>query len=82
MKNSAIINFPELTFTEPGDYKYIVKEITPTNDEWEIDKTEFPVIIHVTDDGEGNLVAKPEYPNGIPEFVNTLKVELSIVKEN
>ncbi|MDR2656862.1 MAG: hypothetical protein LBB86_03440 [Oscillospiraceae bacterium] len=72
IQNSEIglIVFPELTFGAPGDYKYTVKEETRDGDGWVSDKAEYPVIVHVADDGQGNYVATAEYPDGYPEFAD------------
>lgn len=76
------MEFPELTFVAPGDYKYVIKELTPSGNGWEVDTHEYVVIIHVTTDAAGNLVADAEYPQGFPVFVNIFTegvVRVSIV---
>ncbi|MDR1263792.1 MAG: hypothetical protein LBK46_09945 [Oscillospiraceae bacterium] len=72
IQNSEIglIVFPELTFGAPGDYRYTVKEETRDGDGWVSDKAEYPVIVHVADDGQGNYVATAKYPDGYPEFAD------------
>jgi len=63
--------FPEMTFSEPGVYEYIIKEITPPGDGWSKDERIIKVIVTVVDDGHGNLVATVSYPDGYPTFTNT-----------
>ena len=67
------INFPALEFTAPGVYSYTIKELTPSNRQWETDSRVYRVIITVTDNGEGLLVASLDYPDGFPKFVNKSK---------
>lgn len=66
----GIIEFPELSFDAAGDYEFTLKELTPSGGGWITDDTEYPIIIHVLDDGYGNLIATAEYPEGFPGFVN------------
>ena len=68
------IQFPALTYEEPGVYKYTLKELTPSGDGWTTDPRTIEVIVTVVDDGHGNLVATVEYPDGFPSFTNTYKV--------
>ena len=70
MKYSHVINFPALTFTSPGEYLYTIKELTPSSEVWEVDNRIYRVIITVTKDETGGLVASLDYPDGLPEFVN------------
>ncbi|GHU70790.1 hypothetical protein FACS1894184_16740 [Clostridia bacterium] len=66
-----------ITFTVPfelGVYNYSVKEISgPQDGAWELDTTAYPVIITVTQAQNGDLVAAVSYPEGAPEFKNTLR---------
>ena len=57
VKNAANgdIVFPEITFTEKGTYRYIVKEIDGGKGGVTYDETEFYVTFKVTDDHKGNL---------------------------
>jgi len=64
------INFPALTFTSPGIYSYTIKELTPTDADWETDKRVYRAVVTVVDNGDGTLVAHLDYPDGFPEFVN------------
>jgi len=66
----GLVQFPELTFDEAGTYEFTLKEITPSGGGWITDDAIYPIIIHVIDDGHGNLVATAEYPDGFPGFVN------------
>jgi len=64
------INFPALTFTSAGVYTYTIKELTPSDDDWQTDDRVYRAVVKVTDDGEGGLKAAVEYPDGFPKFVN------------
>ncbi|MCL2235882.1 MAG: hypothetical protein FWB98_05530 [Defluviitaleaceae bacterium] len=68
-RNHKII-FPKLTFTSEGEYLYTIKELTPPGEIWKTDGRVFRVIVTVTENSQGNLVAKLSYPDGFPEFVN------------
>ena len=63
--------FPELFFTEEGEYEYTLKELTPSGGGWITDDRKIKVIVNVIDDGHGNLVATVYYPGGLfPSFTN------------
>ncbi|MCL2396635.1 MAG: SpaA isopeptide-forming pilin-related protein [Defluviitaleaceae bacterium] len=66
----GLVQFAEMTFDEVGSFEFTLKELTPSGGGWITDNTEYPIIIHVIDDGHGNLVATAEYPEGFPGFVN------------
>ncbi|MCL2453404.1 MAG: hypothetical protein FWD08_07140, partial [Alphaproteobacteria bacterium] len=68
----GLIQFPDLTFTEPGVYEYTIKEgANDAGNNWTPDGREYRVVVTVVDDGEGNLVISSlEYPDGFPEFIN------------
>ena len=70
MKYNFNVNFPELTFTSPGVYLYTIKELTPSGDRWKTDRRVYRVVVTVTKDECGDLVAKLDYPDGFPKFVN------------
>jgi len=67
MKN---IKFDELIFTKPGIYNFTIKELTQSGYGWAVDDNVYRVIITVTDNEQGNLVATAEYPDGTPLFTN------------
>ncbi|MDR2505980.1 MAG: hypothetical protein LBD16_07740 [Oscillospiraceae bacterium] len=67
----GLVEFPELTFSAPGVYTYKIKELTESDANWTKDDSEFPVVITVTDDGNGNMLAAVDYPGGYPIFTNT-----------
>lgn len=68
------ISFPGVTFSAAGDYNYTIREISPADDSWDSDASEFSVTIHVTDNGSGNLTATASYPGGLtPVFKNYSK---------
>lgn len=55
--NGQII-FNELTFDEIGDYTFLIREGRGNQEGITYDDTEYSIQISVTDDGQGNLVAK------------------------
>jgi len=64
------IRFDELTFTEPGVYTYTVRELTPSGYGWITDCNVYRIVITVTANEFGELVAAAEYPDGKPQFTN------------
>jgi pilin isopeptide linkage protein len=64
------INFPVLEFKTPGVYSYTMRELTPTDRNWETDSRTYRIVVTVTDNGKGSLVASLDYPDGFPKFVN------------
>ena len=62
--------FPPVCYSRPGVYELTLKELTPPGDGWQTDSKEIPVIVTVTDDGHGHLVASVHYPDGFPVFKN------------
>lgn len=69
----GVVNFSPVTFTTPGVYNFTIRELTPSGDGWTTDKSVYPVIVTVTADQTGQLVARADYPEGKPTFVNTYK---------
>jgi pilin isopeptide linkage protein len=67
---SCTIDFPKLTFTASGKYSYTVKELTPSGGGWKTDGRVYRIVVNVDEDENGELVAKVEYPDGFPSFVN------------
>ncbi|HIY55561.1 MAG TPA: VWA domain-containing protein [Candidatus Dorea merdavium] len=62
--------FDDITFTEEGDYTFVIDETTEkTGEGWTYDTTTKEVTVHVKDDGEGNLYIDT-IDNNAPEFVN------------
>ena len=70
MKSSALIKFPELTFTEPGVYSYTIKELSPSRGGWSNDNKIYRLIITVIEDKFGKLITIVKYPDGKPIFTN------------
>jgi pilin isopeptide linkage protein len=66
----ALLEFPELVFDAPGVYEYTIKERPQSGEGWVTDDKEYRVIVTVTDDGNANLMATAEYPDGFPDFVD------------
>ncbi|MCL2313218.1 MAG: hypothetical protein FWC41_12200 [Firmicutes bacterium] len=68
--SKAKVEFPELCFTKPGVYTYVVRETTPSCGNWQTDENIFRVIITITKDCSGKLNAEICYRDGRPVFVN------------
>ena len=64
------VHFPPLTFTHEGEYRFTVRELTESDENWITDPRVYPVIVIVTRDDMGQLVADVRYPEGAPQFVN------------
>lgn len=72
--------FSELTFTSAGVYQYTVNEVKGDNAAIKYDGQKFFVIITVTDNGAGQLVAKTSITGGGIKFTNTYTAaETSVV---
>ncbi|MDR0986558.1 MAG: hypothetical protein LBL98_02525 [Ruminococcus sp.] len=72
--SAGTLDFGTLEYIEPGDYEYTVNEEMPLPDGWTIPVNSYRVIVHMTDDGKGGLIAAVDYPdsnNTAPQFVNT-----------
>lgn len=78
--------FNELTFDQPGDYAYTIREIKGELGEVTYDETSYSAVVHVKDPGSGKLTATVEYMKddtviGTPSFVNRINSgSLSITK--
>lgn len=73
--NSQTFDFGKLTFTQPGEYQYTVKEVIPEDSDKKIpgvayDYHKAEINILVTDNGKGQLVATARSVTGT-EFNNT-----------
>ncbi|WP_313073779.1 Spy0128 family protein [Lacrimispora sp.] len=64
-----------VSYTEPGEHTYQVREIKPSNpvQYMNYDSKELTVTVRVEDDGTGNLVTTVDYPEG-KTFYNTYKI--------
>jgi pilin isopeptide linkage protein len=72
--SGGTLDFGVLNYTEAGDYEYTVNEEAPLPDGWAVDHPSYRVIVHMTDDGKGGLIASVDYPdsnNTAPQFINT-----------
>ena len=67
---TGLITFPAVRFTTPGTYKYTVRETLAPHG-WTVDKTVYPIEIHVSHDEDKGLHATVTYPNGTPLFIDT-----------
>lgn len=67
--------FGEITFTEEGDYVFVVDETTTTTaGGWAYDDATYEVTVHVKDDGQGKLYVDDIDGNG-PTFVNKYELQ-------
>lgn len=65
-QGNETVDFGDLTFTKPGDYVFTVTETTTTTAEgWTYDNAPKTITVHVTDPGDGQLVAMVEGNNPI-----------------
>ncbi|MDR2656720.1 MAG: hypothetical protein LBB86_02720, partial [Oscillospiraceae bacterium] len=69
------ITFPPISIDKTGQYKYIVRETTPSGGGWIAEERSYRVNATVTDGGDGKLDAAIEYVDEYPEFVNTFAPE-------
>lgn len=69
-KDTGVVRFPPLTFTSPGEYRFTVRELSPSGGGWTTDLHIYPVIVTVVVGNMGQLVARLSYPKGKPTFVN------------
>ncbi len=63
--------FEPITFDEAGEYEYVVYEVAGREEGMTYDSTTYRLQVSVTDDGQGNLVATANYPDGQPTFANS-----------
>ncbi|MDR0943597.1 MAG: hypothetical protein LBM41_03600 [Ruminococcus sp.] len=70
---SGKIRFPVFFVSKLGNSRYTMKEINVDDRGWTTDRTEYPVDVNVTDNGQGLRLAEVTYPNGTPNFINTYK---------
>lgn len=75
--NRKAFDFGTLTFTQPGEYQYTVKEVIPKDSDkitgvaYDYHKAEINIL--VTDNGKGQLVAQNSFSG--TEFNNTYRTE-------
>ena len=73
------IVFSEIKYNEVGSHTYTVKEVKGTLGGVTYDETTFEVKVEVSDDGQGNLVAKATYPEGGVVFNNKYEAKATAV---
>ena len=73
------IPFDTLTFDAAGEYTYTIEEVKGNDRSIAYDDTVYPVVINVTDDGNGALNADVTYTDGDPIFVNTANQPTTII---
>ena len=62
--------FKDVVFEKAGTYKFIVKETKGSDETITYDESELELVVEVTDNGEGQLVATATFVNG-ETFKNT-----------
>jgi len=75
----GLVTFPPIIFFEDGVFDFTVREISGASIEWVPDRSVFPVVVTVTENG-GDLEAQVEYPEGEPSFTNTPPEECSVIE--
>ena len=65
------IAFPELSFGKAGTYEFTMTEMKDDQANVAYDDASYRVVVTVTDDGKGQLVAEVSYPDGTPAFANS-----------
>ena len=73
VKNNAKgqVIFEELTYDAIGEYQYRIREVKGIQGGMSYDDTTYAVTVSVKDDGQGQLVASVNYPDGPAVFKNT-----------
>ena len=66
----GLVEFGSIEYTQPGVYRYTIKELSASGQGWTTDDNEFEVVVTVVDDENGNLIPSVSYPEGFPEFTN------------
>ncbi|MCL1832576.1 MAG: hypothetical protein FWG45_06685 [Oscillospiraceae bacterium] len=70
-KCKSEIVLSELCFAKTGKYRFVIREKPNKCCKcWRSDCREYRIVVTVTKDAHGNLVADVSYPDGFPEFVN------------
>lgn len=63
--------FPAITYMEPGVYSYFVREVEGSQGGVTYDSTVMAVTVQVFDNGEGQIVAEPDFGDTEAVFVNS-----------
>ena len=78
---AGTILFNTLVFTQPGEYTYTISEVRGNDSTITYDTHEETIIIQVTDDGTGQLVAQTNYDTDGAKFKNETKKGSLIIKK-
>ncbi len=70
-KADGSIAFDAITLTEPGTYEYTIREVAGTEANVTYDSKSYRMVVKVSDNLKGNLVAEVSYPDGGVTFTNT-----------
>lgn len=69
------VAFGDITFSKPGTYKYIVKEVAGAAGCYDYDTSEKPATVTVTDNMDGTMSASVEGGGASATFTNTYHAE-------
>ena len=69
------IKFNEIKYTKAGIYNYEIREVKGNLEGITYDEKVFDIVVNVTDDGNGNLVAVANYPENGVIFTNSYKAK-------
>jgi len=70
----GLVTFATLMFTSAGVHHYTIREIETPGGCWDMDETEYPVEITITNTDQ-SLIPTVYYPMGVPGFKNVCKGE-------
>lgn len=66
----GLVRFPKICLNRCGTYRYVIRELACGGDGWTRDSRIYRVNVTVTEDRNGKLTARVQYPDGKPQFVN------------
>ena len=65
------VAFSTIGLTAQGDYEFVITEVNGRQSGVTYDDAVYRMLVTVSDDGEGGLVAEVDYPDGLPRFANS-----------
>ncbi len=65
------VAFDPIELTAKGDYEFVITEVNGRQSGMTYDDAAYRMLVTVSDDGEGGLVASVDYPDGLPRFANS-----------
>ncbi len=70
-KADGTVAFDAITLNEPGTYEYTIREVAGTEANVTYDSKSYRMVVKVSDNLKGSLVAEVSYPDGKAVFTNT-----------